>query len=71
MQSAISTIQFSPTYAAEWFTFVDQSAQPKIRVKLTKSNIVGTNWGTQGEEGYWLGIGFGQTQMSGSDIVLC
>jgi hypothetical protein len=30
-----------------------------------------STWDTQGEMGYWLGVGFGQTTMLNSDIVLC
>ena len=38
---------------------------------LTKSNIDASTWDTQGEMGYWLGVGFGKGEMAGSDIVLC
>ncbi len=42
-----------------------------MRVTLTIENVDSTNWDTQGEMGYWLGIGFGNLWMAGSDIVLC
>ena len=35
------------------------------------NNVDATTWNTQGEMGYWLGIGFGSTMMDGSDIVIC
>ncbi|TNV76666.1 hypothetical protein FGO68_gene12215 [Halteria grandinella] len=59
-QSATSAATFSPVYSAEWFTFVDQESLPKIR-----------DWGTQGNMGYWLGIGFGSSTMVDSDIIMC
>ena len=34
-------------------------------------NLNYSTWSTQGTDGVWLGIGFGQQQMAGSDIVMC
>ena len=42
-----------------------------MRVTLTIANVDASAWDTQGEMGYWIGIGFGQTVMANSDIVLC
>jgi len=33
-QSAPSAATFTPTYSAEWFTFVDEEGLPKIRVSV-------------------------------------
>ena len=38
---------------------------------LTIINVNATAWDSQGEQGYWLSVGFGKTVMIGSDIVLC
>ena len=71
MQSATQTQQFSPTFSAEWFTFVDSSNVAKLSVTLKVNTVDASTWDTQGEMGYWLGIGFGETKMLNSDIVLC
>ena len=42
-----------------------------MRVTLTIADVDATTCDTQGEMGYWLGIGFGTPWMLGSDIVLC
>ena len=70
MQSVTETATFG-AYTATWFTFVDQSGQPKIRVQLQVSGIDMTNWDTQGDMGYWMGIGFGATNMTDADLVIC
>ena len=70
-QSDTSTYQFSTDFSAEWFTFFDETSQPKIRVKLIMNNVDATTWNSQGEMGYWIGIGFGSAIMDGSDIVIC
>ena len=39
-------------------------------MKIT--NVDYSGWSsTDGSFGYWLGVGFGQNQMAGSDIVMC
>ena len=40
-------------------------------MSLSIQNVNATTWDTQGEMGYWVGVGFGTTAMAGSDIVLC
>ena len=60
-------------YSASWFTFVDQTSLPKVRVSLTITGVNATSWlvNTQGDLGYWVGIGFGAQVMGTTDIVLC
>ena len=70
MQSDSVTATFG-TYSATWFTFVDQTGWPKIRVQLQVTGVDMTNWGTQGDMGYWMGIGFGTPNMTNADIVMC
>ena len=70
MQSAAQTLTFG-AYSATWFTFVDQTGLPKIRVILQVSGVDMTNWGDQGDQGYWMGIGFGAQNMTNADIVMC
>jgi hypothetical protein len=59
--------------SASWFTFVDQTSLPKVRVSLTITGVNATSWlaNTQGDLGYWVGIGFGSQVMGTTDIVLC
>ena len=39
---------------------------------LKMTNVDYSGWSTtDGSFGYWLGVGFGQSEMSGSDIVMC
>ena len=70
MQSTPQTQAFG-NYQATWFTFVDQTGLPKIRVQLQVSNVDMTGWNTQGEIGYWMGIGFGAQNMTNADLVIC
>lgn len=70
-QSSTSAANFNTDYSAEWFTFYDEESLPKIRVSLTIKNVDMTDWGTQGNMGYWLGIGFGSQSMVDADIVMC
>jgi hypothetical protein len=50
---------------------VDSSNVAKLSVTLKVNTVDASTWDTQGEMGYWLGIGFGETKMLNSDIVLC
>lgn len=59
VQSAPQTLALSANYKADWFTYSDQNGEIKMRVTLTIQNVDATTWDTQGEMGYWLGIGFG------------
>jgi hypothetical protein len=70
-QSATSAATFSSAYSAEWFTFVDEEGLPKIRVSVTIKDVDTSDWGTQGNMGYWLGIGLGSQTMAGADIIMC
>lgn len=70
-QSASSTATFTPLLSAEWFTFVDGDNLPKIRVSITVKDVDITDWGTQGNMGYWVGMGFGSQVMTDADIVMC
>jgi DOMON domain len=71
LQTAVQTMNFTSDYSAEWFTFVDQYSNVKLRMKLVINNVNATAWDNQGEMGYWLSVGMGKTVMNGSDIVLC
>ena len=71
LQSATQTLQFGSTLTASWFTFVDETNVAKLSVTLKADNVDASTWDNQGEMGYWMGIGFGQTVMLNSDIVLC
>lgn len=70
-QSDTKTQVFTPDFSGSWFTFLDETSQPKIRVKLIKKNVDATSWDAQGQTGYWLAVGFGTNGMVGSDIVMC
>ena len=66
-------MQFTNDFSVEWYTIDEGLGGPlKLRVNLTRKNIDITQWTTtNGEWGYWLGIGFGTKVMAGADIVLC
>ena len=72
-QSIAQNIQFTSDYSASWFVYDDGSGNGlNLQVTLIKNNIDTTTWiSTDGEYGYWLGIGYGYTGMSKSDITLC
>ena len=42
-----------------------------IQIKLTITDLDYSSWSTQGQDGVWLGIGFGSDVMSGADIIQC
>ena len=71
IQSATQSIQFNPNFSASWATYVTMTNAVKLQVTLDITNVNMTAWDTQGEMGYWVGIGFGKTVMKNSDIILC
>ena len=40
-------------------------------MKLQISNLDYSAWATTGQDGVWLGIGFGSTVMKGADFIIC
>jgi hypothetical protein len=40
-------------------------------VSVTIKDVDISDWGTQGNMGYWVGLGFGSSVMANSDIVMC
>ena len=79
MTSAVEVIrtdsrlqQFTPDFSAEWYTYDDGSNKPTLRISLKLDNIDTSGWTTtDGNFGYWVGIGFGALSMPGSDIIMC
>ena len=42
-----------------------------MEVTLKITDLDYSTWSNQGQDGVWLGIGFGELTMAGSDIVMC
>ncbi|CDW84983.1 UNKNOWN [Stylonychia lemnae] len=61
---------FTSQYSAEWDT-IDDSGTLRLKITLRMKDLDITSWRTQGDNGLWMGIGFGSTQMAGSDLALC
>jgi len=43
----------------------------KVRFTLRLEDVDITNWKTQGQDGVWLGLGYGKTVMLDADITQC
>jgi hypothetical protein len=72
MATDTNTARFNQFYTGEWYTYDDGSSNLTLRMTLKITNVDYSGWSTtDGSFGYWLGVGFGQSQMSGSDIVMC
>src|SRR4051812_4864914 len=61
----------SPICNATWYTIRGWEDDGYFEMSFTVSNLEYDQWSTTGEDGYWIGIGFGSLTMSGADIVLC
>ena len=70
MQSVVRYVNFTSQYSMEYFTH-NLNNVPTVRFTLRYLNYDITNWGSQGANGIWMGIGFGQQIMDGSDIYQC
>ena len=71
VQSATQTKTFSDFYSASWYTYNDNAGDVRIQVTLKITNVDYSTWSAQSQSGYWLGVGFGKTSMTGADIVIC
>ena len=70
MQSVYRIMNFTNTFSMEYFTHnLGGVTQVRFTLRLRDYNI--TNWSTQGKQGIWLGLGFGEQVMEGSDIIHC
>ena len=70
LQSATRYMDLTSKYHLEYFTH-NEGGVIKIRFTLTLEDVDITNWKTQGQDGIWLGIGYGKSVMDGADIVQC
>lgn len=68
--SATRYINFTSSYSAEWFT-QDVSGTLKLVMTLRYTEYDITSWSSNGQNGIYLGVGFGSKQMYGADIVIC
>ena len=71
--SRVNTRNFTSDFSAEWYVYdPEDGVNPiKIRITLRLKNIDYSTWSSNGQSGVWLGIGFGETGMQNSDIVMC
>jgi hypothetical protein len=70
LETVVRTMNFTSNYSLEYFTH-NEGGIPKVRFTLRYQNFDISNWGTQGQNGLWLGVGFGKQVMDGSDIIHC
>lgn len=68
--STTRIMNFTNTFSMEYFTH-NEGGILKVRFTLRILSVDITSWKSQGQNGVWVGIGFGQQQMLGSDIVQC
>eukprot|EP00347_Sterkiella_histriomuscorum_P022666 403337614 len=72
IQSRINTKNFTNDFSAEWYVYDNQDGtDQKIRMTLRLKNVNTRDWVTNNQDGIWMGVGLGETVMSGSDIVMC
>ena len=72
LASTTNSYNFTDTYSAEWYTYIeDGTSNIRLRVVLRVLDVNYAVWSDQGTDGIWLGIGWGATEMVGSDIVMC
>lgn len=57
-------------YHLEYFTH-NAGGVTKVRFTLRLEDYDISNWRTQGQDGIWLGIGYGGIVMDGADITQC
>ena len=67
-QSPLQTYDFPNSYSADWYTH-NNDGLDKIRITLRSKDIDTTGWATDNSTGYWMGIGFGNTNLNGVDII--
>ena len=61
-KSAVRYYNMSSAYSASWYTYSDptvNSGAYMIRLTLQYVGFDKTSWSTQGNNGIWLGIGYG------------
>ncbi|TNV76007.1 hypothetical protein FGO68_gene1088 [Halteria grandinella] len=72
MQTYTRHVDFTDKYFADYFTYLDEFGTLNLRMTLTLQNYDIASWtSTTGVNGIWLGVGFGQSVMADSDIILC
>ena len=69
--SSVRYNNFTDDFSAQWVTVKDGTTR-KLRTVLRYKQYDIGSWSDQGNNGLWLGIGFGtQNTMIGSDMVMC
>ena len=54
------------------WVYADSQQREWLRVLLTLQDIDASQWAAgEGTTGYWVAVGFGQSVMTGTDIVMC
>lgn len=61
---------FTSTYSSEWST-INDGGTLKLKIVLRLEDYDISSWATQGQNGIWLGIGFGSTSMVNADDAIC
>ena len=70
--SRINTRNFTSAYSAEWYTIDNQDGSDIIlHMTLRIKSVSYRDWTIGNNDGIWVGVGFGNTVMQGTDIVMC
>ena len=70
LQSVTRVMNFTNSYSMEYFTH-NGGGIVNIRFTLRYKGFDISNWSNQGQNGIWLGIGWGQEIMNGSEVAQC
>eukprot|EP00347_Sterkiella_histriomuscorum_P019931 403339755 len=66
-----TTVNNKEAYSAEYHELDQQDGYWRALITLRIKNLDYSTWSTQGQDGVWLGIGFGANVMLGTDIIMC
>ena len=61
---------FNDNLSGEWVTNNDDNLN-KLRFTLRGTAIDFSNWTIDGQQGFWMGLGFGNSNMNGTDMITC
>lgn len=66
-----TTVNNRVAYSAEYQELDESDGFWRVYITLRIKNLDYSTWSTQGQDGVWLGIGFGANVMLGTDIIMC
>ena len=69
--SIITAKNFTQQFSADWLTFDNGDGVQRLRMSLRLYEVDYSNWALNGQNGVWVGVGWGSDKMAGSDIIMC